>query len=357
MESPILADFEDSAVRNHHDPLLADAMVDVKAEVYWVQNPAGGERRFVDAKTYAKLTGEGWKTVEGASNPVDSADRLLTVSTPMAVKLGLASGQAASAVALGQARGWNVGEQLDSGMGETIVAMLNSGWLRMLLITVFGTAVYAALHAPGHGAAEAIAVTSLGLLLGVPLLAGYATWWEIGLILGGLALIAFEVFVFPHTGLMVLAGVVMMAFGLVMTFVGTEPGRSPLSPQLPGTWAGLKNGIFYVTGGLVGAAVVSWWISRFLPKIPYFGRIVLADTAGRAATDVVPTPPVGWPVAGAVGRAVTPLKPGGSAEFPDASGADVKVFSVVSESGYLPAGAPVVVRESGGGRVVVRSTV
>jgi len=143
---------------------------------------------------------------------------------------------------------------------------------------------------------------------------------------------------------------------LVLTFVGSDPGSTPFAPKLPGTWAGLRNGVFYVCGGLVGAAILSWWLSQYLPKMPYFSRLVLNTTNATANAATSPVT-MAWPIPGAVGRAITPLRPGGSAEFPDPTGADVSVFSVVSESGFLPAGSPVIVRESGGGRVVVRSTV
>ena len=46
-------------------------------------------------------------------------------------------------------------------------------------------------------------------------------------------------------------------------------------------------------------------------------------------------PAISWPTVGALGRAVTPLRPGGSAEFPNSTGSDVKIFSVISESGFL----------------------
>ena len=136
---------------------------------------------------------------------------------------------------------------------------------------------------------------------------------------------------------------------------GGEPGGFSFSPHLTGTWVGLKNGLFYVTGGLIGSALLCWWLSRYLPELPYFGRLVLGGTNSIAAPPI--ERPSEWPAVGSVGRAVTPLKPGGSAEFADSTGADVRVFSVVSESGYLEVGSPVIVCQTGGGRVVVRSTV
>ena len=358
LQSPIAADFYESALRNHHDPLLAEAMVVTEVVVYWVEDPETHERRFVDQADYTQLTGEGWKPVKmvGVPQPVDTADKLLTVGTDEAVKLGLATGKAATVEQLAADRNLNVTESLHSGFGEAAIAWLNGGVVRMLLITIFGAAIYAAMHAPGHGTAEALAVTTLGLLLGVPLLAGYATWWEIVLILGGLAMIAFEIFVFPHAGVMILAGVVMMAVGLVMTFVGGDPGGYRIVPHLQGNVASLKHGLGFVTSGLIGAVVLCSWISRYLPKMPYFSRLVLSSvTGGQPVVNELTTP--AWPAIGAVGRAVTPLGPGGSAEFPVASGAEFRIYSVVSESGYLAAGSPVIVREVGGGRLVVQSTV
>src|SRR5687768_6228569 len=45
-ESPLLADFYESALQNGHDPLLAEAMVAVGRVVYYVEGP-GGQRRYV----------------------------------------------------------------------------------------------------------------------------------------------------------------------------------------------------------------------------------------------------------------------------------------------------------------------
>ena len=356
-QSPIRADFYESALRNHHDPLLADAMVVTEVVVYWIKDPTTGERRFVGQSDYDALSAKGWEPVEGVPNPVDTADKLLTVTTDMALKLGLATGKAPTVEQLAKDRGLTITETLNSGFNEAAVAWLNNGFVRMLLMMIFGTAIYAALHAPGHGTAEAVAVTTLGLLIGVPLLTGYATWWEIALILGGLALIAFEIFVFPHTGAMIIAGLVMMVGGLVLTFVGPDTGGSPLSPKLAGSATALRNGVAYVTGGLMGAAVLSWWISRYLPKLPYFSRLVLTATSGGATETrevIVPIQGLHWPIVGARGWAVTELRPGGSASFPDPSGEGLKQFSVVCENGYLPEGTPVVVTEIGGGRAVVR---
>src|SRR4051812_14116559 len=94
-ESPILADFHDSAVKNGYDPLLAEAMVSYGRVVHWVERvelkPTGEicippkegaalERRFVNADEFARLTKDGWREVHeaGVPAPIDGPDTLLT---------------------------------------------------------------------------------------------------------------------------------------------------------------------------------------------------------------------------------------------------------------------------------------
>jgi len=84
-ESPILADFQDSALRNGYDPLLVQSMVSLNRAVHWVEKD--GQRRFVDEKQYAQLLADGWKPVQSVRDPVNAADTLLTVSTDQAIKL------------------------------------------------------------------------------------------------------------------------------------------------------------------------------------------------------------------------------------------------------------------------------
>lgn len=362
-ESPILADFRDSAFRNGYDPLLAEAMVTVGRVVHWVENDAG-ERRFVGAEEFAKLTnegskGEGWKEVNepGVPRPVDAADTLLTVDSSVAVKLGLASGTARSVEALAEQRGLNIVATYTRGAGAAFVHFLGSDVVRFLLMIVFVLALFMGLNTPGHGMPEALSIVSLGLLVGVPLLTGYAQWWEIVAILLGLALLAVEVFVLPGFGVAGITGLLLLLLGFVMTFV-------PNAPELPGTWrmpgimSGVQSGLTVVVSAMLCSIALFLWIRRYLPKVPYFNRLVLA--APTAATDAISGGAPGdgadvWPFLGTIGRTVTDLRPGGSAQFPFAD--EVQLSNVVSDSGYIPAGSRVVVREINGNRVVVRPVV
>lgn len=359
METPILVDFQESAQRNHHDPLLARAMVNVETVVHWVQNDQG-ERRFVDDADYKKLTGEGWKAVPGAPDPIDSDKTLLTVDAQQARQYGLATGSANSPEDLASQRGYSLVGDLRPGTGEKVVEFLGSTLMRGILLIVFLQCLYIFVHAPGHGVAETVGLVALGLMLGVPLLTGYAQWWEILLIFIGLALVAFEMLL-PGHFVPGITGAILVLGGLVLTFVPFGPGGLPGSFNMASTWRGLERGLVVVAASL-GCSMFLWfWLNRYLPKMPYLNRLILTATSGAAA----PTAAMGrpeasssvWPPIGSIGRAATDLRPGGSAEFYDPSIADSRPIAVISDSGYVIKGAKLEVREVGGTRIIVRPVV
>jgi len=354
MESPVLADFRDSAQRNGYDNLIAEAMVHVDVVVHYVESP-DGEKRFVDQAEYDKLIADGWKPVEGVRDPVDGPKELLTVHTDLAKKIGLCKAVEPTPQALASARGYTIVDTFAPNAGDRIIEILNSAAVRGLLITIFMMTAYIAFSAPGHGLAEAVALICLGLLVGVPLLTGYAQWWEIVVIFAGLALLAFEIFVFPGHFVSGAVGALMVLGGLIMTFVPREPGGMPgVLPSLSGTYLALEKGLMVVVSGLFCSLLLWLWLQRYLPKLPYFQKLVLTTSVG--STPMSPVAETGvWPSVGATGRAITDLRPGGKAAFMDPALGDVRITQVVSESGFVVEGTPLIVREVAGNRVVVRT--
>jgi membrane-bound serine protease (ClpP class) len=356
-QSPILSDFDASADRNGYSRKLLEAMVIVERVVYYVEDPKTHERRFADATEYAKLSGQGWRDVPGVSAPLDGPETLLTLQTAEAVKVGLCKGTAASPEDLAAQRNLSIVADLSPGAGEVVIDFFNSGVVRGLALSVLVAALYIVMGAPGHGFAEAVCVLCLGILLGAPLLTGYATWWEVLIIFAGLALVAFEVFVFPGHGVSAIVGLVMVFGGLLLTFVGPDTTGPSLLPHTAGGWANLRHGVGVIAGGLAGAAVLGVILRPFLPKLPFFNRLILTTVSGndsplRHSAEVRPDNL--WPGVGTAGVATTDLRPGGSAEFMDLASGDNRTVAVVCETGYVTAGSKLVVRESRGSRIVVR---
>src|SRR2546423_3584808 len=167
LNSPVLADFRDSAKRNGYSTPLAEAMVTVGHSIHYIED-GEGTKRLVDQAEYDDLIKDGWKPVAGVPDPINKKDELFTVHTDLAKQIGLCKQVAASPEALAQARGYDIAGTFEPGAGEKIVEVLNSGWARGLLITLFIISLQISISAPGHGAAEAIALLTLGLLIGVP---------------------------------------------------------------------------------------------------------------------------------------------------------------------------------------------
>jgi hypothetical protein len=130
------------------------------------------------------------------------------------------------------------------------------------------------------------------------------------------------------------------------------------------TWVSLEHGLAVVAAGL-GCSLFLWfWMNRYLPKVPYFNRLIITSVSGDDGG--APIPPVSsgqqqregdiWPAVGAVGQAVSELKPGGSAEFYDQTIADRRITSVISESGFVAPGSKIIVRQVAGNRVVVQQS-
>jgi membrane-bound serine protease (ClpP class) len=352
--SPVVADFTESARRNGYSELLVEAMIEADIVVYWVQDTATQQKRFVDQPEYDKLMATGhWKPVDGVRNPIDSATTLLTVSTDLAVKLGLAKGEAADIPSLANQRGLSVVADLTPTTSEHVINWMNGAGIRLLLFVVFLMSLYIALHTPGMGGAEAVAAASLAALVVVPFLAGYAQWWEIVLIVLGLVLLAIELFVIPGFGFAGISGLVLIMFGFLMTFVPKEPDGTPgFLPSLDATWAAIQTGLIVIVSGMVISAAMMVWLRKFLPRLPYLNRVILKTSVGEMDTTALNEVP--WPTVGDRGHAATDLRPGGSAKFIDPATGDHRFISVVSDRGFIRVDTPVVVHEIEGSRIVVR---
>ena len=364
MESPIVADFEDSAERNGYDPLMVRSFVQYQLTIHYVEN-AAGERRYVTPEAYTDMTKDGrWWAVPGVKNPLDDGTTLLTVNNTTAERIGLSRGTYATVEELAAARGLTIVERFETTPTEAVLGLLNGAAVRGLLATIFLMTLYAAFSHPGTGFAEVAALVIGSVLIGVPLLTGYAGWVELLLIFIGIALLAVELFILPGFGIAGISGIVLLMAGLVMTFVPSEapglPDGPSFLPQLQQTQDALKEGLIVTIVGM-GLSVGLWiWLSRYLPAIPYLNKLILS-------TDVGSTPLAGddfardaalaaWPAVGTKGVVTTDLRPGGTARFFDTLVNDDRPIDVISDRGFIPAGRPVIVRRRDGSEIYVRET-
>ncbi|MBX9578711.1 MAG: hypothetical protein K2X87_00240 [Gemmataceae bacterium] len=159
----------------------------------------------------------------------------------------------------------------------------------------------------------------------------------------GLVLVGLEIFVLPGFGAPGIFGVLCMLAGLgLVTFERV--------PETAAEWGALGVRVTQYMLGMIGAFALAFGIARFLPKVPYANRLLLAppDDPSPAEGGLFGAAAAAAGLLGAIGTANTPLRPAGVARFGD------EFRDVLSDGGFIPAGARVQVIAVEGPKIVVK---
>lgn len=228
---------------------------------------------------------------------------------------------------------------------EGLVAFLTSLPVRGLLVVLFLLGLFLEMTHPGLSLPGAVAVLALAGLVAPPMIINMANWWTIAAILGGVLLVAVEIFVLPGFGIAGVAGLVLLFAGLVGTLV---PTRS-LFPDTPQQRSELLYGVATLVLALVSTGVLMFLIGRYLRVIPLMNRLVLRDQVPDEEESGAQLFQAAAPAlrVGMTGLALTPLRPAGRVQIGD------QIVDVVSDVGYIPAGTTVRVVSVSEFRVVV----
>jgi membrane-bound ClpP family serine protease len=116
---------------------------------------------------------------------------------------------------------------------------------------------------------------------------------------------------------------------------------------LPSTIRGLQIGVITMASSMVASLIGMVVLSRYLPRMPMFRRIVPANPTPSEVA--VADPYHGLARVGDVGQTAGPLHPAGKAHFGS------ELVDVITQGELLDAGQQVEVIECRGNRVVVRA--
>ena len=399
IEAPLLSELVSDARRQGWDEKLVQAFVAVDIELWLIRNRKTGDRLFVDAAEYERIYGEppvatrvqrlpappardeatglltGPARVEQGETPTNKAERdlaiefvqempsrrpvlgpeaaedwvslgqvvssdeLLVLQADEALAYGFSSGTIADETELQTFLGSNTTIRLDETWSESMVRLLTLWPVRAVLIAVFLIGFFLEAAAPGYGIFGLIALVSLSVLLGAPLLTGLSDWWTIVAVVIGLGLVALELFFLPGIGFVGVLGGLCIFAGLVGTFVSGDP----FSPEARND---LLRGIGTTSIGMIAAGVGIWLAWRSLPHTKLGrGFILSAEIGGEQAsegpaksrhrTDQTPliTP-------GSIGRTTTPLRTAGRVEF------DGRIVDARSTGAFIDVDIPVRVVDS-----------
>ena len=351
--SNLVGNVRELAESRDHNPAVAEAMVDREAVVYRCTHEDSDEVDYFTADELKSLDDvAAWTKHEPVHESREG--KFLQLSGNRALELGFASGVADDrADLLGQYDLPKAPQVVQWTWVDTTVVVLNN-WLISVLLIVGGLiALYIELSAPGISVGGLIAGLCFLLFFWARFLGGTAGWLEVILFVSGVAFIAAEIFVIPGFGVSGVAGILLLAVSMVLAC------QDFFIPVSRGDYSQLGAGMGVVLGSGVLFVVSAAVLSRFLPSIPFFNRIVLKPAAERDAElrnqgdgegkKAPPAPEHDLPYAvGDWGTADSPLRPAGKARFGD------EFVDVVTEGSFVEKGKQVRILSIRGNQVTVR---
>ncbi|TBH21850.1 NfeD family protein [Thermus thermamylovorans] len=292
-----------------------------------------------DPKVISALKGKFRAVAEARGRPAELAEAMvdpaievpglsargepLTLSADRAVELKVADFRAGSlAEALRQAGFSLETERLEPGPRVQLARFLTSSTVAGLLLALGLLLLLLELFTPGFGVAGALGLAFLALYFAGGWLAGLSGAFELILFFLGVAFLLAEAFLFPGFGIAGALGVGAILASVYFTFG--------------------DNALMVIAIAVIALGLGLLLIFRFLPKTRPARALVLESAiAEHAAGDVVEI--------GALGTALTDLRPGGVARFGN------KRVDVVANRGFIPKGTAIRVVDVRGPTVIVEA--
>ncbi|WP_082420658.1 nodulation protein NfeD [Paenibacillus sp. A3] len=254
---------------------------------------------------------------------------ILTLTAEEALKVGYAEKMAGSLQEVVQFIG---GEEhplvtLEPSLAESFARYVTQPWVSTLLLIIGIAGIAIELFVPGFGLPGIVGVLGFGLYFFGHYIAGFAGFEEIALFIAGILLLVIEVFV-SSFGILGFLGAACLISGVVLAAYNTKA-------------AAMNLGIAFVIAFVVVAVVVKYFKHRGV-----WNRFVLREklteekgyVSASSRSDLL----------GRSGKAVTPLRPAGTALFGD------ERVDVVTVGDFVESGRTVKVTHVEGVRVVVQ---
>ncbi|MFH1066878.1 MAG: NfeD family protein [bacterium] len=197
---------------------------------------------------------------------------------------------------------------------------------------------YIEFKTPGFGIFGILAIVCAVIFFFGHYVAGLSGYENVLLFFLGAVLIALELLFFPGIVVMGVSGFVLVVFSLLRAMADIYP-TDPVLPTLPQLQLPLAN----LGVALLASLVVILILARLLPKTPLYHQLVLEGVNLTPLSTVEASALK----AGQEGRAVTYLRPSGTADFGDGP------VDVMTEGDFIAANEPIRVLMIEGSKVIV----
>ncbi|MCS7059481.1 MAG: ATP-dependent Clp protease proteolytic subunit [Meiothermus sp.] len=303
--------------------------------------PVVGNTNPADRKVISALKGKFRAVAEARGRPANIAEAMvdpeievrgittkgepLTLSAKKAVELKVADAEVASLRAALEKAGFSDEvETLEPGPQVRVARFLTDPTIAAILLAVGVLGLVLEFFTPGTFIPAIVGLTSLGLFFLGGYLAGLSSALTVILLFAGLLLVAFELFVTPGFGIPGLVGLGLIGASIYFTF-GDEA---------------LQVGSYAIIGLVLGLFLMF----RYLPK----GRAARPFVLSSAVEEKAPPKNELESLLGAIGVALTDLRPAGTAQFGE------RRVDVVTSGEFIDRGQTIRVIQVEGPRVVVR---
>lgn len=282
--------------------------------------------------------GEAMVDEEIAIPGVVDSGKLLTLTADEAAQVGYGI-KVADFDAMLEATGLAGAEVVETrtNWAEGLVRFLTHPVIAGLLLPIGVLGIFIEIKTPSFGVAGAVGILSLGLFFGSHVIVGLAGWEEIILLLAGLALIGVEIFVVPGFGIAGIVGIGLVASSVFLALIGSL--RS---------WEDITRASAVTAAAMLIVVTAIYALARHLPAGGRFAGVLLDAATARSGGYVAGD--ARGDLVGAVGKALTDLRPSGTARFGD------ERLDVVAEGGFVSKGAEVRVVRAEPYRLVVLPT-
>lgn len=263
---------------------------------------------------------------------LSTSSELVTLTSRQAVEYDIADLEAGTLQDALTAFGYGGAQvqRLEPGLTERIGGFLARPWIAAALLVLGIGGLLIEIFTPGFGIPGAIGIVALGVFAAAAYIASPAGIFDIALLVVGVLLLAAEVLLIPGFGV---AGVLGLAALLVAVVRIFQEGSLPVL------------GYSALFGGVL-LGVLLWILPN--SRLASAFRLSTRLTTPPASTGA-PRPSERSDLTGAVGIALSDLRPAGVARF----GSDR--VDVVSEGDFVPAGSILRVLRVEGNRITVRA--
>jgi membrane-bound serine protease (ClpP class) len=309
MTSALSALVRANAEKNGHNPEVADAMVKKTKELIIdekVINEKGQILTLTDKEASAKY-GEPAKPLLSLGT-IDSMDKLLG-------ELGF--------------KGANVTRVEETG-AEKLAMWLNRIAPILLIVGIIG--FYIEFKTPGFGLPGTVGLVAFVLYFLGGYIAGLsgAEWVVVFLI--GVTLVLVELFLFPGVMVLGLAGVALILVAIVMALVDVYP-NTPVFPLPEPSRESLQESLQVFITAVGGSIAIALLLAKLLPKTPLYHTLVSQTVSGERTITSLEKKRAAH--LGQLGVTLSPLRPGGRAQFGD------EIIDVISQGEMVTKGQAV----------------